>query len=381
MQSTGRAVRIIGLLRESCAAALGTKITSAVSIVMVAGMVLAVLLTAGRTVGAQQEVIDTLDDAGTRTIVVRAGDDAGLDPSVLTRVQGITAIAGSAAFGPAQDAINAAVPEGTRVPIRMVFGDDLSILGLTLSGFPGGAYASDIALSALGLEHPAGAVKTIDGIEVPISGRISTPEHLTFLEPLLIVPYTPETTDKDGSDIRFDSHRHVATLVVLAQDASQVSVLTDVVKSLLDVADPQSVTVESSEQLAHLRGLIDTQLGSANRALVIAIFALTAVLVASILYALVLMRRKDYGRRRALGATRSFIMALVLTQVASLAVIGAALGAAVASGALMLSESPQPPLDYYLSIALLAIATAVVAGVLPAGLAATRDPAKELRVP
>ena len=148
-----------------------------------------------------------------------------------------------------------------------------------------------------------------------------------------------------------------------------------------DLFDAQLVTVETSANLAQLRQLIDAQLGGAGRALVLSIFGLTAVLVAAILYALVMMRRKDFGRRRALGASRGLIVALVLSQVAVLSSLGSILGAGVSFAALAASTDPQPPPSYYTAIMLLAAATAVLAAGAPATAAAFRDPARELRVP
>lgn len=111
------------------------------------------------------------------------------------------------------------------------------------------------------------------------------------------------------------------------------------------------------------------------------IFAVTGVLVAAMLYGLVMMRRKDYGRRRALGATRALVMGLMLLQVGVLAIAGAAVGAGAAFVALALSGDPQPPAGYYAAIAVLAAALATGASIIPALAAATRDPVRELRVP
>lgn len=371
------------MFREAVASAWGTKVVSIASVLMVAGMVLAVLLTAGRTVGAQQGVIATLDDAGTRSIVVRAQQDAGLDASVLARLQGVSSIAWSGGFGAASDVVNAEVVGGEKVPLRPSFGIELSSIGVQGSGLPGVAYGSDAALHELGLESAAGAVVGADGAEYAIGGRIDVPDHLEFLEPLLILPSDRDIvlTSEAGSSAQMIRGEPLAILVVVAEEASSVSTLTETVRGLLDVDDPGSITVATSEQLAELRGLIDAQLSGAGQALVLAIFGLTAVLVAATLYALVMMRRRDFGRRRALGASRSLIAALVLTQVATLSVCGAIIGAAASFAALLASGDPQPPASYYCAIAVLAVVVALVAALVPAAAAATRDPARELRVP
>lgn len=93
------------------------------------------------------------------------------------------------------------------------------------------------------------------------------------------------------------------------------------------------------------------------------------------------MRRKDYGRRRALGATRSFIVGLQLTQTALLVCAGVALGAVVAHGVLMAIGAPLPGPLFMLATAVLSLASALVASLLPAVVASRRDPVTELRVP
>lgn len=372
------------LLGEAVAAAWGTKVASIVTIVMVAGMVLAVLLTTGRTVGAQQGVVDTLDDAGTRSVVVRAQEGSGLDSSALARLGGVSSIAWLGGFGSAQDATNSLLPGGTKVAIRIAYGLDLTSLGITAPGLPGIAYASPLALEALGMRAAAGSVTTTDGIDVSIGGLLEVPDHLAFLEPLVLVPVEAEPAPvlaAATTSSQVQRGEPLAILVAIAADASQVEAVRGTVQGVIDVHDPQSITLETSERLAQLRGLIDAQLGGASRALVLGIFALTAVLVAAILYALVMMRRKDFGRRRALGASRGLIVGLVLVQVGVLAVVGAVVGAVGSFVALAAGGDPQPPPDYFLAIGVLAACTAVVAAVLPAAAAAVRDPARELRVP
>jgi hypothetical protein len=72
-----------------------------------------------------------------------------------------------------------------------------------------------------------------------------------------------------------------------------------VVFGLLAGIDPGSVTVETSQQLADIRAAISGELGAHGRATVLGILATSALLVAANLLGLVVMRRKDFGRRRA----------------------------------------------------------------------------------
>jgi putative ABC transport system permease protein len=153
------------------------------------------------------------------------------------------------------------------------------------------------------------------------------------------------------------------------------------VQSVLAVDDPTKIKVTTSESLATLRALVQGQLGSFGRSLVIVIFALTAVLVAAILYGLVMLRRRDFGRRRALGASRGLIVGLLLTQTAFLSLIGASAGTVIALISLKVTGDPLPGLEFLIALDVLAIVVGVLAALVPAIVASRRDPLKELRVP
>ncbi|RII99095.1 lipoprotein ABC transporter permease [Clavibacter michiganensis] len=337
---------------------------------MIAGMCAAVLLTTGRTVGAQQSVLDSIDAEGTRSIVVRAQPEAELDASVLTRLSGIHGIQWAGGFGPAIDATNAQIADGNRVPVRLAYGTQLPYLGISGGQLTNSTslWASPEAIRSFGMEEVAGGVVTSSGESFDIVGTVTPPDYLSFMEPLAIAPQASPSGD-------------LAVLVVVASEPNEVAAVTDAVVSVLAVSDPTKVSISTSESLADLRGLIQGQLGFFSQNLVVLIFSLTATLVAAILYGLVMLRRKDFGRRRALGASRGLIIALLLIQIGLLSAVGGALGSGVASLSMVVSADPLPSFAYFLAVAILATAVGVIAAVVPAIAAARRDPLKELRVP
>jgi len=103
--------------------------------------------------------------------------------------------------------------------------------------------------------------------------------------------------------------------------------------------------------------------------------------MAVLLSGLVMMRRKDFGRRRALGASRGLIVALLLVQTAQLAVAGVVAGLIAACSVLLLSGDPVPTAEFSAALGVLAVAAATAAAAPPAVLASRRDPVRELRVP
>lgn len=360
------------VIREAGAAARSQPVASVVTVLMVVGMVLTVMLTTGRTVGAEQQVLSSIDSAGTRSITIRAEQGAGITSSVLERIAGIKGIEWAGGFSAAVDATNADVPDGTRVPTRYAYGTQMDHLGVpTSSAVPGGlAWASETALEQLGLPDGAGGITLTTGASYGIGGRIAVPDYLAGLEPVVLIPQ-PDAAGEEP----------VSLLVVIAETPELVAPVSKAVLSVMAADDPSKVTVQTSEALAQLRGLIEGQLGSFSRGLVVVVLGLTGALVAVLLYGLVMMRRKDFGRRRALGATQGLIISLLLIQTAILTMAGIAIGAVTAAVILAAGRDPWPGTAFTVALGTLTLVTTLVAALVPAIVASRRDPLRELRVP
>ncbi|RFA21071.1 FtsX-like permease family protein [Subtercola boreus] len=172
----------------------------------------------------------------------------------------------------------------------------------------------------------------------------------------------------------------MAVVVVRAASPTLVGAVAAVVSSVLGVDDPTTVTVQTSEQLASVRQQVAGQLGDYGRTLVLSVFGAAAALVGAILLALVMLRRRDFGRRRALGASRSILVALLLSQVGLLAAVAVLVGVTAALLLLGVQGLPLPTPAFTIAVGVLAIVTSLVAAVVPALIASTRDPLRELRV-
>lgn len=358
-------------IREAILSARSQPVASIVTVLTIAGMILAVTLTTGRTVGAEQQVLGSIDSAGTRSIIVRAEPTAGITTGVLDRLAEIEGIEWSAAFTTAIDATNSTVHDGTRVPTRTAYGHNLDLLGIPAKVPDTGqlGYASPTALEQLGLIDSIGAVTLTTGASYGIAGKIDTPDFLAPFEPLVLMPVTD-----------WDSTEPVGLIVVIAKTPELVAPISDILSSVLAAEDTAQVKIHTSEALAQLRGLIQNQLGSFSRGLVLALMGLTGTLVAVLLYGLVMMRRKDFGRRRALGATRSHIVALLLIQTAFLSILGIITGTVIATLILLAAADPLPGLAFSGALAILALITTLVAALVPALIASRREPIRELRI-
>ncbi|PPF86979.1 lipoprotein ABC transporter permease [Subtercola sp. Z020] len=382
---------------------------------VVAALCSTVLLTAGRTEGSATAVLTSLDASGTRSIIVRAQPAAALDTSVLERLRPLRDVAWVAAFGPAEDVTNAAIPAGPRIALRPTYGmDDPAPMPAApapaapapaapapatpapATQLPAAAVVTPEAARQLGLADGVGAVASpSSGTVWLVGGRLELPPDLRFLEPIVLAPapqqHPPQPAAPSGTPGESPAGpsgttgdhlpQPVAVLVVRATSPALVGPVAAAVTSLLGVDDPTTVTVETSEQLAAVRVEVEQQLGGFGRAMVLSSFGASAALVAAILYALVMLRRRDFGRRRALGAARSLVVTLLLAQTGMLATLGAAAGILGALCALAAAASPLPSPPFVAAVGVLAVLTSVVAAVLPAFVASTRDPLRELRVP
>jgi putative ABC transport system permease protein len=361
------------LLREGAASARSAPVASVLVMVVIAGMLVAIMLTTGRTVGAEQQVLTSIDSAGTRSVVVRAEDGAGVTSDIVQRIATISGVEWYGAFSSASDATNSQIPDGTRVGVRYGYGPGLEQLGVPAGGplrETDGIWGTQEAMKALGFDEAAGSIRMVSsGVTYGVAGVIDAPEFLAGFEPLVVIP----PGDSLGTE-------PVNLVLVIADAPEQVGAVAAAVGSVIAATDPSLVTVQTSEALAQLRSLVGGQLASLSRGLLVGMLAVSAGLIGALLYSTVMMRRRDYGRRRALGATRSTIVALVLVQTGLLALAGIVAGMSISTGALLILGDPLPPPAFFLALALLTFVAAVVAAVLPALVASRRDPLRELRV-
>ncbi|MEF2976056.1 FtsX-like permease family protein [Subtercola sp. YIM 133946] len=368
------------VVREAVASAVAARVASVLTVTVVAVLCAVVLLTTGRTVGAQNAIVASIDSAATRSVIVRAPASSGLDTTVLDRLAHSGGVASATAFGPADDVVNAAFPGGQRVSLRAEY--SLPVASGTPPTAAGGdapASASPAAGRALGLADGIGAVASVaTGAAYDVLGVRALPDYLRFLDPVVLVP---ERTDDVPTPAAGSAPHPVSVLVVVATSSAQVEAVAALVTSVLGVTSRDGVTVTTSAALTALRGSVQAQLGEFSRSFTLLVFGVGGVAVAAVLYGLVLLRRRDFGRRRALGASRSLIVALLLAQVAVLGTAGSAVGCLGAAITLLATGDPLPTVSFIAAVAPLSVLTALAASVAPALIASTREPLRELRVP
>jgi putative ABC transport system permease protein len=362
-------VRTGEIVREVLASARAQKVPTIMVALLSAAMCLTTLLTVGRSAAAQTQVLERLDQAGSRTVVVRdSGSEALLNPGVIATINALGPVEAAIATGVARDVTNGPLGgrDAPKVPSWTVVGD-IEVAAEVLAGRmpqPGEALVSAEAQRALGMDAPFGYVT--DGTnEYQVVGSFRARPVAEALANGVLVS-SPSTSG--------------TTLTILASSAKEVGTATSAALSVLRPIDPQSIRVESPQTLAQVQGQVSADLGDFSRSLLLGVLAAGAALTAVVVLADVLVRRADLGRRRALGATRGVITALVAGRTVLSGVGGAVVGMGVGL-VLTTRMDAAPPLDFALGTAALAVLAASAASVPPALFAANRDPVRVLRTP
>lgn len=340
---------------------------------LTAGVVITTLATSGRTVANERAVLSRIDDARLTTIEIL--DDQGrgaLDAQYAAQVRGLSTVSWALALGPVEDLRPVGMSGADPVAARRVLGtspalhhrDDVTQLTDVMNGAPVGVIGSTAA-QRIGLADTVGALTSFGGTQVTVVGRFRTDPALAGLDDQVLI-YDADFTGPV---------RRVILQVERPED------VTATAAALRDFTAAEGVRIVVAEDLARIRAAVAGELGGASRATVLQTMAAALALVALVMYASLHARRRDFGRRRALGATRPQLVTIVLLHTLLAAAPGAVVGAAVGSLVTWRLTGSTPGLAYPVAICVLAVLTALLAALLPALIAAFRDPVSALRVP
>lgn len=340
---------------------------------LTAGVVTTTLATSGRTVAAERAVLSSIDDADITTIEVL--DDQGvanLDAGYAAQVAGLDTVTWALALGPVEDMRPLGMPGSAPIAARRLLGgspaldyrSDLESLATDVAGTPVGVIGPDAA-DRVGLIDSAGAVASFRGTQVPIVGPFTVRSPLAGLDEQVLI-HDPDFTGPV---------RRVILQVENPQDVGPTAA------ALRDLTTGEGVRIVVAEEIARIRAAVQGELGGVGRATVVQTMGAALALVALAMYAALHARRRDFGRRRALGATRGQLVGIVLLHVLFAAIPGAIVGGAAGSLITWRLTGTTPGVAYPVAIGILAVLTTVAAALVPALIAAFRDPVSALRVP
>ncbi len=364
--------RLVGLMVEAIRMGAARPVSSTVTGLIVAGVCAVILSTTGQSVQAERQVLGRIDEAGTRSVIVTdTNGSAGIRPGAVDRISRLSGVEWVVGFGPATDVHAAGIPGGKPAAVRAVYGTlppEVDTSGRDMTA--GTVLVGPDAQASLGLAVSAGGVVAKDGTDYAVVGRFDAVDPLGFLNRSLIAAPNPDAVDPV-----------LRTIHILVDRPEDVAPVADAIYGLLDAEDPTSVGIQTSETLAEIRKAVQGELGRYSRRLVTVILAVGLVLVGLNIYGTVSTARRDFGRRRALGASRADIIGLVTTQTVAVAAIGAAAGTAIGGAIIWRLTGTPPDTAFTAAVATLSILAAAIAAIPPAMVAAWRDPVSVLRVP
>ncbi|MDQ7992738.1 MAG: FtsX-like permease family protein [Propionicimonas sp.] len=359
------------LLREALATAWASRVSSLLTISVVAAMCCACLLTVGRSAAAAGEIAARMEQAGARRLSVVDTAAAGfINPRTLSMIQGLSTVETANALGSPVDVVNGAVGAGgPRIPAWPILGEVASTITLVRGRIPqpGEAMISTTIQQTLGLTEPVGFLSTPDGtVQYPVVGSFSARAPFEDLGAGALIAAPGGAV---GRELR-----------VVIDDITSATPTVAAILTTLSPPDPQAVSVESPTAIADTARDLNAQMAGYGRSLLLMILSVGGFFVASVTLADVLIRRRDLGRRRTLGITRSDLATLVTTRTLTVAVLGAGLGCAV-GWAVNRYTGYLTPIPFTASVGILAALVAGLAAIPPAWYAARLDPVRVMRTP
>lgn len=363
------------LVIESWLGAVAARISTALTALVVAAMCVTAILTVGHAAASRAEVLARLDSTRARTLSVIDGKNEGfINDATAAGVASINKVQSVTVLGAARDVVNGALGVGSAaIPMWTAPSVDQSF-GRLIAGrwpMPGEALVGTQARDTLGFETPYGFV--------------TSPSGVTRVDVVGLIQFNDEHRDLDvgvlrlavGESQRADARREIRVVI------SDIDAAADISRATLDILNPvdqASVTVNSPVALAQTVQSIEAQMRTAGRSLMLVILAAGGFFVATVVFSDVLVHRRDLGRRRTLGITRSDLIGMVILRTLVGAGIGAVVGMVAGYGSTAIMGF-APPMDFTISVGVLAVLTATVAAVVPAGFAASRDPVSVMRIP
>ncbi|ACZ29884.1 protein of unknown function DUF214 [Xylanimonas cellulosilytica DSM 15894] len=361
------------LARDAVESARAQKAITSTLVAVLAAVCFAILVTTGQAAASEAAVIAQIDSAGTRLIVLSDdGGNAGIQPDAPGAIAALSDVTWAFGLGEAVDVTNPALPEG-RAAARALVGtlpDDLTLVRGRLPQ-PGEAIAGAGAAAALHLGPGLGTVQPRD-VSAPPVGVVGTFEAtgpLTGLRDVVLIA----TEAADLGTLRF--------VYALATDVTTVDRLQAALATSTPALHPEALTIEAPSGAIALRDVIAGRLGAASRQQMALIMGITAVIVAVTMLSATAARRRDFGRRRALGATRSALVAGLLLQTSIGTIVGITLGSTSGLTTLALTTGALPTWRFTAGVGGLALLLTLLAATPIAAHAAHRDPLRILRVP
>ena len=350
-------ISLFELTREALAISTARlKVTAIVMLISAVGTFIPLAINASAD-NARSDALTALDRPEQRIVTVNDSwfgqQGSSLDPDTISQLRALSIVEGLTALGTVQDTKPIqGWPTSERVPM-------VDILS-------GNEYTDDpcgsVRLPQTHTESPRTLHLALEPAFITVAGQRQTETH-PFADPALATRNICDWT----------SARRV---LILVDEPASVQRLVDLVPSFGGF----NLSVSVPDDLDALRQDVASGLSDSARQLRNLAMLGAGLLVGAAAYMTNTSQTRHMARRRALGATRSDIAFLILTQVAMSVTAGAliAITAAIAAASTL-----HYPIDGSLvaAVAITITLTSLLASIPTALIVANRDPAKVLRVP
>jgi hypothetical protein len=363
---------VIRLVRLALGHALRRRATSTAAVVLPLVMAAAVITLTGEQTHRASQLLQTLRDTKSRSLVLRAVNADNRIPPMLARtLASLPGVELAVGFPPARSVttrgLHDPLASAGLVELDTLTGSLPLHLGSGRMPEKGEVVISAGAAQALRMNQPLATGVSTDGATLPIVGTYTmddTGAISTMLANAVLAP--ANTTDE------------YATVVFLAREPADIATIVAVVNSAIGKRD--GVSLEYEPRAAQLQQTVATA-GSKN----VASIALSVVLIGALIQTASsllnsILQRRENARRRALGFTRSEIVTLGVLEAALLSALGSTLGALGAAIRLAGQTIQIQSGQIAATIGLLTV-LAVLAAIPGGATAAAQDPARILRVP
>lgn len=362
------------VISDAVRASLARPLPTAVCALVIALVCVVALLTTGRAAATEARIVASIDSVGTRLIVLTdTTGNAGIFTNSVKLVADLDSVEWVFGVGPAVPVTNSTVGYvmGESMTARPLIGSLPSDVRLTSGrglAAPNESLVATSSRQGLGLTDTAGRLQTNERVLANVGSFEATGAASNLGADVL---YQPDPSTE--TPIRY--------LYVLAAEGADVIQLGTVLEEVLPAEQPSMVDVEVSTQAIELRDVVTGALGAGSRQLMIIVLSVGCALVAITMAGSTSGRRRDFGRQRALGATRALIVTSVVVHALVAGLIGTAIGTVTGLTFNLLTTGQMISGRFFVGLATIMLYVTVAGAIVPAVIASRRDPVRILRVP
>jgi hypothetical protein len=361
------------LLRLAVSHARRRKALSFTAVLVSAIMAAAIITITGDAASRSRSLVENLRDPTSRSVVLRSSSPANPIPASTARaLASLPGVELSIAILTA-DTITAPGLHDPNASTTYLTSETLTgILPLVVTAGrqagPGEVLVSAAAAAALRMTEPLATVISTKDQNLPVVGTFDLADAGAVSKLVANAAIGPPSVGATG----------YLSVLFLAREPADTAQLVRAINLL--IPDRQGISLEFEERAAQIQ---QTVAAANNRS--VASLTLTIVLVGAAIQLAAavlnsLLQRRENARRRALGFTRTEIVALGIIETALLSTIGATVGISAASARLYRFGTITKPAQVFATFGFLTL-LAMLAAIPGSANAALQDPARILRVP